>query len=88
MLPWNWSSFAEYLDRVEASGTAINIAFMVGHSAIRRQVMKDDAVGKEATPEQRAQMRALLKESIEAGGFGFSTGRSFTHSDADGQPVA
>jgi N-acyl-D-aspartate/D-glutamate deacylase len=86
-VPWNWLSFAEYLDRVEESGTAINVAFMVGHSAIRRMVMKDDSVGKEATPEQLAEMRALLKTSIEAGGFGFSTGRSFTHSDADGQPV-
>ena len=86
-VPWNWLSFAEYLDRVEESGTAINVAFMVGHSAIRRMVMKEDSVGKEATPEQLAEMRALLKTSIEAGGFGFSTGRSFTHSDADGQPV-
>ena len=86
-VPWNWLSFAEYLHRVEESGTAINVAFMVGHSAIRRMVMKEDSVGKEATPEQLAEMRALLKTSIEAGGFGFSTGRSFTHSDADGQPV-
>ena len=41
-VPWNWLSFAEYLDRVEESGTAINVAFMVGHSAIRRMVMKED----------------------------------------------
>ena len=66
-VPWNWLSFAEYLDRVEESGTAINVAFMVGHSAIRRMVLKEDSVGKEATPEQLAEMRALLKTSIEAG---------------------
>ncbi|GJM38516.1 MAG: amidohydrolase [Acidimicrobiales bacterium] len=86
-VPWNWNSFGEYLDRVAESGTAINVAFMVGHCALRRMVMKDDSVGHEATPEQIAAMRQLLKESIEAGGFGFSTGRSFTHSDADGEPV-
>lgn len=86
-VPWNWSTFGEYLDRVSESGTAINVAFMVGHCALRRLVMEDDAVGNEATPEQVAEMRRLLKESIEAGGFGFSTSRSFTHSDADGQPV-
>ena len=63
-VPWNWLSFAEYLDRVEESGTAINVAFMVGHSAIRRMVMKEDSVGKKATPEQLAEMRALLKLSL------------------------
>ena len=86
-VPWNWRSFGEYLDRVSDSGTAINVAFMVGHCALRRMVMQEDSVGSEATAEQVAEMRRLLKESIEAGGFGFSTGRSFTHSDADGNPV-
>jgi N-acyl-D-aspartate/D-glutamate deacylase len=33
-------------------------------------------------------MVALLRESIAAGGLGFSTTLSFTHSDGDGQPVA
>ncbi len=86
-VPWNWNSFGEYLDRVAANGTAINVGFLVGHCALRRTVMKDDAVGQEATAEQVAAMRALLKDSIEAGGLGFSTGRSFTHRDGDGNPV-
>ena len=33
-------------------------------------------------------MVQLLHESIDAGGLGFSTTLSFTHSDGDGQPVA
>ncbi len=86
-VPFNWNSFGEYLDRLDDQGTAVNVGFLVGHCALRRVVMKDDAVGSEATPDQIDQMRALLKESIEAGGVGFSTGRSFTHSDWDGQPV-
>jgi N-acyl-D-aspartate/D-glutamate deacylase len=55
---------------------------------LRRNVMGADAVGKEATPEQLQAMIALLDESIAAGGLGFSTTLSFTHSDGDGQPVA
>ena len=86
-VPWSWSSFGEYLDAVAANGTAINVGFLVGHCALRRHVMKDAAVGSEATPDQIAEMRALLKDSIEAGGIGFSTGRSYTHNDWDGQPV-
>ena len=49
--------------------------------------MKDDAVGHEATPDQIVEMRELLRESLDAGGIGFSTGRSYTHSDGDGEPV-
>ena len=86
-VPWNWHTFGEYLDRLSDTGTAVNVGFLVGHCALRRMVMKDDSVGHEATPEQIARMRQLLKESIEAGGIGFSTGRSFTHNDWDGNPV-
>lgn len=86
-VPWNWETFAEYLDRLEGN-VAVNAAFLVGHNAIRRYVMGPDSVGNEATPEQVEAMRALLAECIEAGGLGFSTTRSRTHSDGDGQPVA
>jgi N-acyl-D-aspartate/D-glutamate deacylase len=86
-VPWNWNTFGEYLDRVSDNGTAINVGFLVGHCALRRVVMKDDSVGSEAGPEQVAEMRRLLGESIEAGAMGFSTGRSFTHNDWDGNPV-
>jgi len=86
-VPWNWSSFGDYLDRLDGN-VAINTGFLVGHCALRRNVMGADAVGNEATPEQVGQMVGLLRESIEAGGLGFSTTLAFTHSDGDGQPVA
>jgi N-acyl-D-aspartate/D-glutamate deacylase len=84
---WRWETFAEYLHAV-GDGIAVNAGFMVGHCAIRRYVMGPDAVGKEATPEQLEAMVRVLHESIEAGGLGFSTTLSSTHSDGDGQPVA
>ena len=83
---WNWRSFGSFLDRFEGN-LGVNVAGMVGHSAIRRTVMKDDAVSREATPDELAQMTSLLAESLEAGGLGFSTSRSFTHTDGDGLPV-
>ena len=86
-LPWDWSSFADYLRAVESRGLAINAGFLVGHCALRRAVMRDDAVGQTANADQIAMMRALLAESLAAGGLGFSTGRSYTHNDWDGQPV-
>lgn len=86
-VPMDWTSFGEFLDRVDAMRPAINMAFMVGHSALRRTVMDDRAVGSPATAEEIAAMQALLRQSIAAGGLGFSSTISTTHSDADGQPV-
>ncbi len=86
-VPWTWESFGEYLDALEGN-TAVNAGFLVGHCGLRRYVMGADAIGNEATPEQLAEMERVLHESIAAGGLGFSTTLSNTHSDGDGQPVA
>lgn len=86
-VPWNWSTFGEYLDRLDGN-IGINAGFLVGHCALRRNVMGDEAVGNEASPSQLAEMISKLDDSIKAGGMGFSTTLSFTHSDGDGEPVA
>ena len=86
-VPWTWRSFADYLGALDGN-VALNVGFMVGHCALRRNVMGADSVGNEATPEQLDRMTALLHESLDAGGLGFSTTLSFTHSDGDGRPVA
>ena len=83
---WEWETFGEYLDRLDGR-IGVNAGFMVGHCALRRYVMGADAVGHEATPEQLAAMVRQLHEAIEAGGLGFSTTLSSTHSDGDRQPV-
>lgn len=86
-IDWNWETFAEYLDRLEGR-IAINTGFMVGHCAIRRYVMGEDATSDEVSDAQIAEMVAELRKGIEAGGMGFSTTLSSTHSDGDGVPVA
>jgi N-acyl-D-aspartate/D-glutamate deacylase len=84
---WGWEGFGEYLDAFEGR-LGVNTGFLVGHCALRRYVMGEQAVGNEATPEQTGEMVALLHDAIRAGGLGFSTTLAFTHSDGDGQPVA
>lgn len=86
-LDWDWESFDDYLGRLEGN-IGVNAGFLVGHCALRRKVMGDEAVGNEASPEQVEAMRALLAQSIEAGGLGFSTTLARTHSDGDGNKVA
>ncbi|MCX4725926.1 amidohydrolase family protein [Streptomyces sp. NBC_01306] len=85
--PWNWSTFAEYLDALDGR-TAVNAGFMVGHCALRRHVMGADAIGGQPTGEQLAEMLRIFHEAMEAGAWGFSTTQSSTHSDGDGEPVA
>src|SRR2546423_1055635 len=60
----------------------------VGPGELRRNVMGPDAVGNAANDEQLDALARLLRESLAAGGLGFSTTLSFTHSDGDGEPVA
>jgi N-acyl-D-aspartate/D-glutamate deacylase len=85
-VPWDWTSTAEYLDRLDGTLTP-NAGFLVGHSALRRVVMHEDAVGKAATPEQVAAMQSLLREGLAAGAMGFSSTWSPSHNDHEGNPV-
>jgi N-acyl-D-aspartate/D-glutamate deacylase len=84
---WTWESFADYLLSLDGR-IGVNAGFLVGHCAIRRYVMGPDAVGGTPSDAQLKAMVAALHESIEAGGLGFSTTLSSTHSDGDGKPVA
>jgi N-acyl-D-aspartate/D-glutamate deacylase len=85
-LDWDWSSFADWSRRLDGS-TAVNAGFLAGHSAVRRAVMGDDAVGQPASPAQIDAMAALLRATLRAGAMGFSTSRAPTHHDGDGNPV-
>ncbi|MDB5452648.1 MAG: N-acyl-D-aspartate/D-glutamate deacylase, partial [Caulobacteraceae bacterium] len=85
-IDWNWRTFDDFLERMD-DRLAVNAAFMVGHSALRRFVMGEAATGGKATPGQIEEMVALLHESLEAGGLGFSTSLAYTHIDGDGEPV-
>ena len=81
-----WDSFGEYLDKVDKPLGA-NVAFLVGHSALRRRVMGPAASTSKATPDQIEQMRKLLADGLAAGGFGFSSGMGRAHFDGDGVPT-
>ena len=85
-IDWSWRSFGEWLDRLEGN-IAVNAGFLVGHCALRRTVMGDGAVGREASEAEVREMRSLLGDSLAAGGLGFSSSRSGSHRDGDGNPV-
>jgi N-acyl-D-aspartate/D-glutamate deacylase len=85
-VPWTWETFGEYLGALDGR-IGVNAGFLVGHCAIRRYVMGEDSVGGQPTEDQLTEMVTVLKESLAAGGLGFSTTLSHTHSDGNGDPV-
>ena len=86
-VPWDWKTFADYLSRVENAGSSVNAGFLCGHSALRRVVMGDAAVGNVADDAQLAEMERLLHDALDAGALGFSSSQAPTHNDGDGNPV-
>jgi N-acyl-D-aspartate/D-glutamate deacylase len=86
-VPWDWESFGDYLGRIEERGVGLNMGFMCGHSALRRVVMGERAVGQKASAEDLEEMKCLLARSLLEGAMGFSSTISETHNDGDGQPV-
>ncbi len=85
-LDWSWTSFGQWLDHLE-DGIGVNAGFLVGHSALRRTVMGDDAVTERATDDQVAAMVASLHDALASGALGFSTSQVATHHDGEGRPV-
>ncbi len=74
--PVTWSSFAEYLDTVAQMKTAENLAWFVGHSTIRA------AAGvaipsNEVTADQMKAMENHVREAMDAGALGLSTGLEY-----------
>ena len=86
-VPWDWTTFGDYLGMLEGN-LGVNAGFLVGHCALRRWVMGADRASEVANDEELEAMTALLAESLEAGGLGFSSSQSRTHSDGDGNPIS
>lgn len=81
---WNWETFEEFLERIKTQ-LSINVAPLVGHSALRLWVMGDAADKRVATAEERRDMQELLRTCLREGAVGMST--SFVDFDEKMQPV-
>lgn len=81
---WAWESFPEYLDAIDTPH-AIEFAAQVPHDALRVFAMGARGLaGEPATEADIAEMARLLREAMQAGAVGFSTGRSDVHRSRDG----
>ena len=85
-LRFSGGSFGDYWARFDGK-IGINVGSYVGHCAVRRWVMGDDASERQATPEEITAMQELVRQSMREGAIGFSTSQIELHVGEDGRPV-
>lgn len=66
------SDVARWFARLEELGIGINVATLIGHNTVRRQVMGTE--NRHATPEELARMKELVHTAMAQGAVGLSTG--------------
>jgi N-acyl-D-aspartate/D-glutamate deacylase len=79
-LTWEWESFEDYLDALDARKWDVDVCALLPHAPLRVFVMGQRALDHEpATDDDIAKMRALVARAVSAGGFGVSTSRTTAH---------
>ena len=87
-VPWNWESFPEFMDALEAMPRAIDVATQVPHNPVRAYVMGEDAgTGRPSTAEERQKMATIVAEGLASGALGFTTSRTKFHRTSTGEHV-
>ncbi len=84
---WPFETFPQYLEALERRGVGINVAALVGHTAVRMYVMGDDAYERAATDDEIKAMQQIVREAMRAGAAGFATSKGFAHIGYLGKPV-
>lgn len=70
--PW---PFGKYLDTLEQVGVGMNVAYLIGHNTVRRNVMNLE--NRAPTKGELEQMKAQISQAMDKGAFGISTGLKY-----------
>ena len=81
---WSWETIPQYLDALDQR-LGVNVASLIGHSAVRRYVMGEASQERQATADEVTAMKAIVREGIEAGAVGISFERNLRHFDWNGR---
>ena len=85
-LRWTGGGFGEFWGRLHGR-LGVNAGGYVGHSAVRRYVMGDDASLRPARADEIAAMQALVRQAMHEGALGFSSSQLDIHVAHDGREV-
>ncbi len=90
-LPWDWETYPEWIESLKRTPKGINVGAFLPMNSLMIWVMgREAASSRPATEDERAEMRRLLHEAMDAGalGFGFSFLQGHnTHKQPDGSPM-
>ncbi|MEA2649995.1 MAG: hypothetical protein QOG61_2430 [Candidatus Binataceae bacterium] len=87
-IKWEWETFPQYLDAAQRRGSGINLGFMAPLTPFRHFVMGEESMERAATREETAKIKALIKEAVAVGAFGFTTTAIAQHIGYKGRPLA
>jgi len=79
-LPVTWSSAGEYFDVLDAAKPAVNVLSLVPNGQLRIAAL--GVADRPAAARELAEMQALLRESLDAGAWGYSTGLEYAQEQA------
>jgi len=83
---WNWESFPQFMDALDATPHSLDYLVQIPHDPVRMAVMGERAFTQQAAgADDIAAMRALVREALQAGAVGFSSGRSDNHRTSEGR---
>ena len=71
-LDWGWSSFGQFLDRLDSARPAVNCIPLVGHGMLRMAVLGSE--DRAATASELEAMRQGATDALADGAWGMSTG--------------
>jgi N-acyl-D-aspartate/D-glutamate deacylase len=88
-LAWDWESFPDYLDALDARRYTVDVGTHVPHAPLRAYVMGERGADPHEAPTaaELATMARLVREGVESGAVGFSTSRTYAHRTRDGAPL-
>ena len=73
-IEFDWASVSGYLEKFDA-GVAVNVAFLVGNSALR--LATTGWAERDPNAAEMADMRDMLREALEEGAYGISSGLDY-----------
>ena len=79
-LPLTWSSAGEYFERLDAARPAVNVLSLVPNGQLRLATL--GLADRPADDRELAEMEALLRESLDEGAWGYSTGLEYAQERA------
>lgn len=74
----NWHTVGEFFQTIKKLRLGVNFGTLVGHSTIRRALIGEQ--WRDLTEKELRIFQAIIRESLEAGALGLSTGLGFAHS--------